>query len=73
MWDLSLKLLFSLFTPFLLCSLLNLYDLRFKSEEVTPKVSAYFTIATLILLSTALALIFFKIKKVSKNLSKETL
>ena len=40
---------------------------------MTPKISAYFAIAILIILTSALVLIFMKIRRVSKDLNKEAL
>ena len=55
------------------CSLINLYDLRFKDAFIAEKISSGLALAILMTLSMVLILLFFKICKIYKNLSEESI
>jgi hypothetical protein len=62
MWNLSLNLLFSQFTPLITCSIINFQDIRINSEQNAAKVSAWIAICVLVILLIVLFLIFIKIR-----------
>jgi hypothetical protein len=72
MWNQSLNLLNSQFTPLILSSLINLQDMRFKGDNVSI-ISAYFSIFVLISIIGSVIAIILRLIKLSRNLNEETL
>ena len=84
MWKQSLNLLLSQFTPMMMCSLINLYDvsetynqyliqIRIKKEQRVAEVSFLFSAATLAVLLLALLCIFIKVWRLTKNLNIDSI
>jgi hypothetical protein len=57
--------------PLFFCSLLNMYDLRFKDFENLAKISSYISMIVLISVISALLLIFGKVCLFTRNLNRE--
>ena len=55
------------------CSLINLYDLRFKDALIAERLSSGLALVILMSLLLVLILLFLKICKISKNLSEESI
>ncbi len=84
MWNLSIKILLSQFSPLLLSSLINFYDvryievkniiqMRFKSHEKASVASAYFSVIILIAFSASLSFLIVNIRKIARNPNDESI
>jgi glycerol-3-phosphate acyltransferase PlsY len=63
----------SQFSPLLMCSLINLYDLRFNGGNAVTLVSGFLACSVLLVLLVALSIIFFKVYNLSRILNKESI
>lgn len=63
----------SQFAPLYFCSILNMYDLRFSDKMYKAIISSYISVMISIGAISILALLFFKVYRVTKNLNKEKL
>jgi hypothetical protein len=70
-WKQSINLLLSQFPPLFLSSVLNMHDLRFKDPQNVTKVSSYISVIAIIAVSIALLLMFFKVWRLTRNLSPQ--
>ena len=70
-WKQSINLLLSQFPPLFLSSVLNMYDVRFKDPQNVTKVSSYISVIAIIAVSIALLLMFFKVWRLTRNLSPQ--
>jgi hypothetical protein len=70
-WKQSLNFVLSQFPPLLLCSIINMLDLRLIDEEKVPIISSKISIIILVCLIIVLTLIFGKVWIVSRDLNKE--
>ena len=61
------------FSPLILCSLLNLYDLRFDTTKKATFASAVLTLSVLSLLSISLAVLCCITCRQAKNMNRESL
>jgi hypothetical protein len=57
----------------MMCSLINLYDIRIKKDEKVAEVSFWFSSAILAVLLSALICLFIKVWRLSKNLNIESI
>ena len=83
MWNFSITILLSQFSPLLLSSLINLYDvryielkifqMRFKSHEKASVASAYFSVIILIALAASLSLLILNIRRIARNPNDESI
>jgi len=68
-WNQSLNILLSQFSPLMICSVINLQDLRLNSEQKTAKVSSWLSIFVFAALMIALILIFIRTRNLVVKLS----
>ena len=61
MWNQSLSLLLSQFTPLFLCAIINFNDIRFQSSEKVTYSSTIFSLAVLVCFASAIVAIFKKV------------
>lgn len=66
-WNWSITFLMSQLPPLMLCSMINVFDLRFASDSKGTAYSAYISIVVLVTLILALFLIFLKISRLKKS------
>ena len=71
MWNQSINLLNSQFSPLMLSSIINLYDMRYSGETVT-KMSAYCSIVVIIAAMGALVAIIIRLLILSRNMNEES-
>lgn len=67
MWNQSINLLISQFTPLILSSIINFYDMRFHNDQIVSYISIIFSILVLCLISGSLLAIFIKLRSLFKN------
>jgi hypothetical protein len=63
----------SQFSPLLMCSLINLYDLRFSGGDAASLVSAILACSVLLALSVGVSIIFYKICRLARNFNEESI
>jgi hypothetical protein len=68
MWDQSIGLLNSQFTPLMLSSIVNLYDMRYSGIKVVA-ISAYFSIIVIISTMISVVALLIRLWKLARNLN----
>jgi hypothetical protein len=69
MWNRSLGFLMSQFSPLYLCSMMNFYDMRFKSDESVSVSSTYISIIVFIVINAALIILCVKVWRVTRKMN----
>ena len=72
MWDQSIGLLNSQFTPLMLSSIVNLYDMRYRGITVVV-ISAYFSIIVIIATMGSVVALLIRLWKLANNLNQESI
>ncbi len=72
MWDQSIGLLNSQFTPLMLSSIVNLYDMRYNGIKVVA-ISAYFSIIVIIATMVSVIALLIRLWKLASNLNQESI
>lgn len=72
MWDQSIGLLNSQFTPLMLSSIVNLYDMRYNGIKVVA-ISAYFSIIVIIATMASVVALLIRLWKLASNLNQESI
>ncbi len=71
MWNLSINLLISQFTPLMLSSLINLYNMNYKGEIVS-RISAYCSIVIILATLGSVIAIIVRLVLLSRNMNDES-
>jgi hypothetical protein len=71
MWNQSINIFNSQFTPLMLSSLINLSDMRFKGD-IASVISSYFSIVIIIGSIGSVVAIVLRLIKLSRNINEET-